>query len=192
MSPRVLKRPRMSAATVRFEPPSPRPAREGKRLPESGEDKTRQAATLRKEIETEAAARWERERAVLITGINETVARALAASEPDLVRLAVRVAARVCREGGARSPESVTAWVREGLTVIGEGIVRTVRVHTESAEAVRAMAEGGREDVRVVADPALEPGDVVVDGGNATYDARVATRLEEVERTFTRLSGEKA
>jgi len=56
--------------------------------------------------------------------------------------------------------------------------------------AVRALSESVGGGVKIQGDSTLSPGDVMIDGEREQYDARVSTRLEEVDRAFHRLSDE--
>lgn len=109
--------------------------------------------------------------------------RAIAAAEPEIVALAIEIArkvlARELSEGGARAAVDLAA-----RAVAGARRRRLValRVSPADADAVRqcgarlaALVEEGTLSIRE--DPALAPGDVVVETEAGRIDARVETQL---------------
>jgi flagellar biosynthesis/type III secretory pathway protein FliH len=78
--------------------------------------------------------------------------------------------------------EGVHQWVREGCRFWATTVPLTVRVHRDDVAAVTSATEtwGNRScSGRFFG---LAPGDVMIDGEKEQWDARVSTRLEEVER----------
>jgi flagellar biosynthesis/type III secretory pathway protein FliH len=194
MSPRVLKRPRVVKGAVSF------PRREAAKAPSARAESATPEETLRErsrwieearrglESELQAAVRAEIER---LRRENETAReKEFDALEPEIVRLVLSVTARVCRQTSAVSADGVLEWVREGLAAIPGG-ERRVRVHPLHVDAVKGAPEVRAPGVVVRADDGLLPGDVVVDAGPSQWDGRLETRLEELERSFTRLAEEQ-
>jgi flagellar biosynthesis/type III secretory pathway protein FliH len=101
------------------------------------------------------------------------------------------IAARVCRQELTINREGVINWVREGSVGVGRRrSPLTVRVHHDDAAAVRGFTETAGSGLKVQSDAGLAPGDVMIDGEKEQFDARVSTRLEEVDRAFHRMAEE--
>jgi flagellar biosynthesis/type III secretory pathway protein FliH len=188
MSPKVLKRSKMLAGTVRFEQKNG--PRDPKRTEEMRAERESLLAEARRELaaETEAALKIEKEKLAAL--FQAELDRFYTRSEPELARLVLSIAARVCRQELALNREGVLQWVREGLSVLGDDGLRTVRVHHDDVAAVRALTETVGAGVRIQGDSSLAPGDVMIDGEREQFDARVSTRLEEVDRAFHRIADE--
>ena len=178
----------MSAGTVRFEQKSG--PKDEKRTQEMREERERVAAEIRQELSAENAAILQAEKERLAGLYQSELDRFFASSEPEIARLILSIAARVCRQELTLNREGVLQWVREGLSVLGDDGPRTVRVHHEDVAAVRALTETVGSGVKIQGDSSLAPGDVMIDGEREQYDARVSTRLEEVDRAFHRLAEE--
>jgi len=188
MSPKVLKRSKMSAGTVRFEQKSA--PKDEKRNEEWRAERERLAVEIRQELAAENAAALQAEKERLAGMYQSELDQFFASSEPEIARLILSIAARVCRQELSLNREGVLQWVREGLSVLGDDGPRTVRVHHEDVAAVRALTETVGAGVKIQGDSSLAPGDVMIDGEREQYDARVSTRLEEVDRAFHRLAEE--
>jgi flagellar biosynthesis/type III secretory pathway protein FliH len=188
MSPKVLKRSKMSAGTVRFEQKSG--PRDEKRTEEMRAERERLMADIRQEMAAEMEAALQVEKQKLARLFQTELDQFYARSEPEMVRVILSISARVCRQELALNREGVLQWVREGLSVLGDDGPRTVRVHHDDVAAVRALSESVGGGVKIQGDSSLSPGDVMIDGEREQYDARVSTRLEEVDRAFHRLSDE--
>lgn len=104
-------------------------------------------------------------------------------SERGLVDLALAVAGRVVRQAVAADPGALLPLVAEAAARVGEERVR-VRAHPREAGALApAAGEGGPlAQLEVEADPALEPGDVILESPRGRYDLRPAVLLERVRR----------
>lgn len=178
----------MSAGTVRFEQKiGPRDA---KRTEEMRAEREGLLAEVRRELAVETAAALQAEKEKLASLFQSELDQFYARSEPEMARLILSIAARVCRQELAVNREGVLQWVREGLSVLGDDGPRTVRVHHEDVAAVRALTETVGAGVKIQGDSSLAPGDVMIDGEREQYDARVSTRLEEVDRAFHRMADE--
>ncbi len=188
MTPKILKRSKMSAGTVRFE--SKNAPRDEKRTEEMRAERERLMAEIRRELAAETEATLEKEKQRLAALWQSELDSFYARSEPELARLILSIAARVCRQELAVNREGVLQWVREGLSVLGDDGPRTVRVHHDDVASVRALTESVGAGVKIQGDASLAPGDVMIDGEREQFDARVSTRLEEVDRAFRRLAEE--
>lgn len=178
----------MSTGTVRFEQKAG--PRDEKRTEEMRAERERLMAEIRQELAAENAAALKEEKERLASLWQTELDSFFARSEPEMARLILSIAARVCRQELALNREGVLQWVREGLSVLGDDGPRTVRVHHDDVAAVRALTETVGAGVRIQGDSSLAPGDVMIDGEREQYDARVSTRLEELDRSLTRLAEE--
>jgi type III secretion protein L len=115
--------------------------------------------------------------------------RLLARVEPEVVALALAVARKVLGEELAARPDAVAALAARALAEARERREVVLRVSPPDAGAVRA-AEGrlatvlARAPLVVREDPALRPGDVVVETEAGRVDARVETQLELLARAL--------
>ncbi|HEX6989413.1 MAG TPA: FliH/SctL family protein [Bacillota bacterium] len=109
-------------------------------------------------------------------------------AERSLVELAMTVAERVVRDAVASGPDALLPLVAEVAGRIGDEGVR-VRAHAREAAALKEAAQGGGPlaGLTVDVDPALQPGDVILESPRGRYDLRPATLLDRVRR---RLEGE--
>jgi flagellar biosynthesis/type III secretory pathway protein FliH len=178
----------MSEGTVRYEPKGL--PRDEKRSEELRVERERLTAEIRALLAEETAAALAVEKEKLAALHQAELDRFFARSEPEIARLILSIATRVCRQELAINREGVLQWVREGLSVLGDDGPRTIRVHHDDVNAVRVSTESAGGTVRVQGDSSLAPGDVVIEGEREQWDARVSTRLEELERTFHRLAEE--
>jgi flagellar biosynthesis/type III secretory pathway protein FliH len=117
----------------------------------------------------------------------------LAGAAAELGGLAVSIARRILGRELALSPEAVAAVAARAVREVRARRDVTVRVSPSDEEAVRraepglaALLERGALSVR--ADPALQPGDVVVESEAGRVDARVETQLA----AFARALGESS
>jgi flagellar biosynthesis/type III secretory pathway protein FliH len=188
MSPKVIKQSKISEGTVRYE--SKGAPRDEKRTEEMRMEREKLTTEIRSELAAETAAALTAEKEKLATLHQAELDRFFARSEPEIARLILSIAARVCRQELAMNREGVLQWVREGLSVLGDDGSRTIRVHRDDVAAVTSATENVGGTVRVQGDSSLAPGDVVIEGKKEQWDARVSTRLEELERTFHRLAEE--
>ncbi|MBX3196760.1 MAG: hypothetical protein KF894_01285 [Labilithrix sp.] len=109
------------------------------------------------ELESEVIALRE-EVARLAVELASARARVLEESEPEVVRLAVTVAARVVGRELATDPALVTGWIRDGLAALpGKEAVVAVAPDVAAAVAPEAIT-GAAPAARIVVDAGLRPG----------------------------------
>ncbi|MBK8575166.1 MAG: hypothetical protein IPN90_05635 [Elusimicrobia bacterium] len=173
---------------MKFEPKAG--ARDEKRTEEMRVERERLTAEIRQELAAETAAALQAEKEKLAALWQTELDNFYARSEPEMARLILSISARVCRQELTLNREGVLQWVREGLSVLGDDGPRTVRVHHDDVSLVRALSETVGAGVRIQGDSSLAPGDVMIDGEREQFDARVSTRLEELDRAFHRLADE--
>jgi flagellar biosynthesis/type III secretory pathway protein FliH len=188
MSPKILKQSKVTGGSVRYE--SKTGPRDERKTEEQRAERALIAAEIRAELAAENAAVLAGEREKMAAQFQAELDKFYARSEPEIAQLILSIAARVCRQELTINREGVINWVREGLSVLGEDGPLTVRVHHDDAAAVRGLTETAGTGLKVQSDAGLAPGDVMIDGEKEQFDARVSTRLEEVDRAFRRMAEE--
>jgi flagellar biosynthesis/type III secretory pathway protein FliH len=108
--------------------------------------------------------------------------RVLAASEPELVRLACAVAGRVVGRELRADPALVVSWAREAVAALDGHEAATVVLapDVEAAVPAEAWARSLGADHAITVDPTLPPGAVSVRSGASTVDVGAAARLAAV------------
>lgn len=125
----------------------------------------------------------------------ESAEQLVADSQQQIVELALAVAGRILQREIERDPEALIGVLVGALQrVRGAGTV-TVKV-APSGVAVLAQAdevidrtELGIDTLTVVADPALGPGDVVVETEHGLVDARIDEQLDAMRRSLGEVLG---
>ena len=106
-------------------------------------------------------------------------------AEQDVVQLAIGIARRVLRRELTVDPEAIGGLVRAALDKLHSRDLCRIRVHPDHQSAVRRLLD--RQNVtaaEVVADGALQPGDVVLESKRGDLDASIESQLAEIERGF--------
>jgi flagellar biosynthesis/type III secretory pathway protein FliH len=171
-------------------------------------DAEAEAAALRREAEEgRAAVRAAAERAGRAEGLAQAAAalagaaaardRWLAEAEGDVAGLALEVARRLVGRELAADPGAVVGVAREALRAARGRRRVALRLHPASAAALReASGELGAlaavPSVALVEDPALDPGDVVVETEAGEVDGRLAARLEAFRQALAAGGGAPA
>jgi len=108
--------------------------------------------------------------------------RVLAASEPELVRLACAVAARVVSREVRVDPALLAAWAREAVAALEgrEGAAVVVAPDVAARVPAEAWAQSLGSDHAITVDPSLPPGAVAVRAGASTIDVSAPGRLAAV------------
>lgn len=114
---------------------------------------------------------------------------AIAAAEPELVRLAMAIAERVIHGELQTNQTVIVENVRQALTRLVSREVVTLRVNPVDLEAIRAhrdqiVAAGDVEHLRIVEDQRVDRGGVVVETDAGTIDSKIATQLREARRAI--------
>ncbi len=108
-----------------------------------------------------------------------------AEAERDLVALSLAIARRILRREVSVDPDAVHGLVRAALEKLQARDVTRIRVCPDHEDAVRrslVAAHAGAVDL--TADPALAPGDIVIETTRGNLDASIDTQLSEIERGF--------
>jgi flagellar assembly protein FliH len=125
----------------------------------------------------------------LIESIRTGRGAAIAAAEPELVRLAMAIAERVIHGELQTNQSVVVENVRQALTRLVSREVVTLRVNPVDLEAIRAhrdqiVAAGDVEHLRIVEDQRVDRGGVIVETDAGTIDSKIATQLREARRAI--------
>ncbi len=110
-------------------------------------------------------------------------------AEPEVAKLAIHIARVVLKREVSLHRDVVVELVRDALArATGEEVV-TVRTAPEDAallEPLRTSLEGEQEirNLQVEGDPALEPGDCILETSRGTIDERLPVQLERVATSF--------
>ncbi len=125
----------------------------------------------------------------LIESIRVQRSAAIAAAEPELVRLAMAVAERVVHGELLTNQSVIVENVRQALTRLVSHEVVTLRVNPVDLDTIRAhrdqiVAAGDVEHLRIVEDARVDRGGVMVETDAGTIDAKIATQLREARRAI--------
>jgi type III secretion protein L len=116
----------------------------------------------------------------------------VAESEPELIRLAVRIAQKIIGEELRTNPEAIVSVARECLQSLGRERALTIRVPAADVEVVRRRivllreAAGPNRSIEVVGDTAISPGGCVVESEYGVSDARLDTQIRCLEEILLR------
>jgi flagellar assembly protein FliH len=110
-------------------------------------------------------------------------------SEEQVVQLALAVARRVMHRELSMDSGALLGLVKAVLEKIDARELHRVRIHPETAAALRQNLDriGLPARVEVTADPALDRGAALFETTRGTLDASVDTQLAEIERGFADL-----
>ncbi len=129
------------------------------------------------ELEGELVALRE-ETARLAVELASVRARVLEESEPEIVRLAVTVAARIVGRELATDPVLVLGWIREGFAALPGKEEVVLAVAPDIAAAIQPEAlEGAAAAAKVVVDAALRPGSCELREGATVVPIGAGERL---------------
>jgi flagellar assembly protein FliH len=125
----------------------------------------------------------------LIESIRAQRSAAIAAAEPELVRIAMAVAERVIHGELQTNQSVIVENVRQALTRLVSREVVTLRVNPVDLDTIRArrdeiVAAGDVEHLRIVEDPRIDRGGVIVETDAGTIDSKVATQIREARRAI--------
>lgn len=133
------------------------------------------------------------ERVVLLERISHAIAdvaglrgRIRSEAETDLVKLSLAIARRITHREMSLDPGALLGVVRSALSKIPASELTKVRLHPSFVKTVRFQLESLKvpATVEIEADPALEPGDLVLETASGLLDATIDTQLREIERGF--------
>jgi flagellar assembly protein FliH len=107
-------------------------------------------------------------------------------AEREVVKLSLAIARRILNRELATDPEALEGVVHAALSKLQNRDVWQVRVCAQAAEITNAFLDraGLTDTVKVLADAALHPGDLLIETPSGELDASVNTQLHEIERGF--------
>lgn len=107
-------------------------------------------------------------------------------AEREVVKLSLAIARRILNRELATDPDALEGVVHAALSKLQSRDVWQVRVSPHGAEITKACIEraGLSASVKVNVDPALHPGDLLIDTYAGELDASVHTQLHEIDRGF--------
>lgn len=103
---------------------------------------------------------------------------------PELVRLAVSIAARVIHREVSLDPEALTGLVKTAFLKLQSREIQRVRMHPRLESLVRKSLEqgGAPQNLVLMADASLNGGEILFETSQGILDASVDTQLREIER----------
>jgi flagellar assembly protein FliH len=111
--------------------------------------------------------------------------------EAEVVRLALSIAARVLNREAEFDPLLLRGAVRVALQNVREESGVTLRVPEEQTEEWRIITQGGQVVVSVVGDQRLAAGECVLETSVGRVELGVKAQLQEIERGFFDLLGQR-
>jgi type III secretion protein L len=127
-----------------------------------------------------------------VAEVNAARDKQVAESEPELIRLAVRIAQKIIGEELRINPEAIVSLARECLQSLGRERALTIRIPAADIEVVRRRivllreAAGPNRSIEVVADATISPGSCIVESEYGVIDARLETQLRCLEEILLR------
>ncbi|MGC8793107.1 MAG: FliH/SctL family protein [Bryobacteraceae bacterium] len=102
-------------------------------------------------------------------------------AEQDVVQLAIAIARRILHRELHVDPEALLGIVKAALERLEGREVDCVRVNPADADLIRGWLEqAGLKQVRLIPDPQLGRGSLLLETAQGTLDASVETQLEEI------------
>lgn len=152
------------------------------------ESKRREAETLKE--------RAEEEKDRIIKEAEEERIERIFQSEEEILKLAFEIAEKIIRKQLLRSPEDWLGMVREATERIAGARELTVRVSAQDEtyfkdhlhEIQRILSEAPQ--VKIVVDPSLEPGDLILQSDLGQIDARIKQQLDKMLHSLSDKAGE--
>lgn len=107
-------------------------------------------------------------------------------AEREVVKLSLAIARRILNRELATDPEAIEGVVHAALAKLQARDIFQIHVGPSAAEITKACIEraGLAASVKIHVDPALQPGDLLVETTAGELDASVNTQLLEIERGF--------
>jgi flagellar assembly protein FliH len=107
-------------------------------------------------------------------------------AEEDLVRLAVAIARRILHREVTVDADAITGLVKAAFQRLDQREVHQIRTDPESLNTIKEVLRqlGAPASVKLVADPSLRRGSLVVETSRGTLDASIDSQLQEIQRGF--------
>jgi type III secretion protein L len=129
-----------------------------------------------------------------VADVNAARDRYLAENEPELIRLAVRIAQKIIGAELRVNPEAIVSIARECLQGVRRERSLTLRVPPADVDLVRRTidvlreAVGPHRSIEVVGDPAVGSGGCIVESEYGVIDARLETQMRCLEEILLRVA----
>jgi flagellar assembly protein FliH len=101
-------------------------------------------------------------------------------AERQLVELAVAIAGRILRHEVSTDRTLLLAVARAAVARLGDSSSATVHLHPDDHAAIEAMQQGMHQSIKIVPDPAVQPGGCLVQSDMGTIEAGIAEQLDEL------------
>lgn len=154
---------------------------------EGYEEGLKQAADAMQEQQQQAA----QEVQALLHEARETKRRMFKSCEADMLKLSLAVAKRVISTELAANPQIVAGILQEALAYVDQPENVTLYVNQQDVEQVLMLMEtnilsdiGSNEVIEVQVDNRITPGGLRLESEAGSVDARLETRVSNVERAF--------
>ncbi|HOB12519.1 MAG TPA: FliH/SctL family protein [Syntrophomonadaceae bacterium] len=111
--------------------------------------------------------------------------------ESDMIKLSLAVAKRVVATEITTNPQVVASILQEALSYIDQPDNLTLYVNQRDLETIQELMQthnysdiGSKTNLQVQVDNRISPGGLKLDSESGTVDARIETRLANVEKAF--------
>lgn len=105
-------------------------------------------------------------------------------NEIEIVDLALDIARKVVGAELHQNPITVASVIRAALDRIDLSEQVTVKIHPEEYEVLMRAVPDNLKDTWIVADSKVSKGGAVIETERGTFDAQIATQLEEIEKSL--------
>jgi flagellar assembly protein FliH len=107
-------------------------------------------------------------------------------TEEELVRLSIAVARRILHRELTIDPDALIGLVKAAFDRLGQREVQQLRTDPGSVTMVRKLVEGLdlARTVKVIGDPSLKAGSLLIETTRGELDASIETQLNEIQRGF--------
>lgn len=118
-------------------------------------------------------------------------------AEPNLAKLAVKIAERVIASEVSVNPAVIVNMVKANLERVKEREQVILHVHPGDLETVKAKQDFFTQlipsvrNLEIQADPRIEQGGCMIETDFGILDARISTQLEAIEQAFSSFEGKK-
>ena len=157
-------------------------------LEAAGQEKQTVLEAARKQGYDEGLQLWD----AAVAEANAVRDRRLADSEPELIRLAVRIAEKIVGEELRLNPQATVSitrqclqWLRRERSLILRVSPAELDILREHIDSLRATA-GPHRSIEVIADPGIGPGGCIVESEYGVIDARLETQIRSMEEILLR------
>lgn len=107
-------------------------------------------------------------------------------AEEDLVRLSIAIARRILHRELTIDPDALIGLVKAAFDRLDQREIQQLRTDPASITMVRKLVEGLdlARTVKVIADPSLRAGSLLIETTRGELDASIETQLNEIQRGF--------